>query len=57
MFKDRYRINSPTIAMFLEDGRHVAHMVPEGSIIILDSDSLNEDKLINGSPVGPKSES
>ena len=29
----RYRITNPTIAMILEDGRHVAHTVPSGAII------------------------
>ncbi len=33
MLLGRYRITHPTIALFDEDGRHVAHTVPEGAII------------------------
>ena len=29
MAGDKYRILNPTIALFLEDGRHVAHLVPQ----------------------------
>ena len=46
MPKDKYVIKSPTIALFLEDGRHVAHLVPEGSIIVIESDTFNGDKLV-----------
>jgi len=46
MARDKYRIKSPTIALFLEDGRHVAHMVPAGSVIMVESKTLNADKLI-----------
>jgi uncharacterized protein (AIM24 family) len=33
----RYRITNPTIAVFPEDGRHIAHMVPVGAMISVDS--------------------
>ena len=33
MTTETYLISSPTIALFLEDGRHVAHLVPEGAMI------------------------
>lgn len=46
MAQDQYRIKSPTIALFLEDGRQVAHMVPAGSVITVESKSFNGDKLI-----------
>ena len=46
MARDKYRIKSPTIALFLEDGRHVSHMVPAGSVITVESAALNGDKLI-----------
>ena len=31
---------SPTIALFLEDGRHVAHVVPEGAVITIESETF-----------------
>ena len=40
----KYRINSPTIALFLEDGRQVARAIPTGSIVTVDS--LHGDKLV-----------
>jgi hypothetical protein len=40
----RYRINSPTIALFFEDGRHVAHTIPTG--VIINVDGLDGDKLV-----------
>jgi len=46
MAHDKYRIKSPTIALFLEDGRHVSHMVPAGAVITVDSTTFNGDKLI-----------
>jgi hypothetical protein len=46
MPKDKYRIKSPTIALFLEEGRHVAHMVPEGSVIAIESETFNGDRLV-----------
>ena len=44
--EDRYLIESPTMAMFDEDGRHVSQTVPAGSIIVVDGKTLNGDKLI-----------
>jgi len=32
----RYRITDPTLAMFEEDGRHLARFVPTGAIITVD---------------------
>jgi hypothetical protein len=46
MARDKYRIKSPTIALLFEDGRHVAHMVPPGSVITVESRTFNGDKLI-----------
>ena len=43
---DKYRVKHPTIALFLEDGRHVAHTVPEGSVITVNSETFNGDHLI-----------
>ena len=46
MAGDKYRILNPTIALFLEDGRHVAHLVPAlhrcGP-----TEELNGDRLID----------
>jgi hypothetical protein len=43
----RYRITHPTIALFLEDGSHVARTVPSGTIVTVDSDAFDGDKLVN----------
>jgi len=50
MAGDKYRITSPTIALFLEDGRHVAHMIPKDTIITVQTETFNGDRL--RSPVG-----
>jgi hypothetical protein len=51
----RYRINSPTIALFEEYGRHVANTVPAGAIIDIQGETFNGDKLLevvwDGKPV------
>jgi len=49
MTSERYLICSPTIALFLEDGRHVAHLVPEGAMISIDGKTFNGNKLIEAS--------
>lgn len=46
MTSERYLICSPTIALFLEDGRHVAHLVPEGATIRVDGKTFDGNKLI-----------
>jgi hypothetical protein len=46
MTSETYLISSPTIALFLEDGRHVAHLVPEGSLISTDGQPFNGNKLM-----------
>jgi hypothetical protein len=33
MSAEMFRLNTPTIALFPEGGRQVAHIVPEGSLI------------------------
>jgi hypothetical protein len=42
-----YRIKEPTIALFHEDGRHVAHTVPAGTFIHVDSAAFDGDKLVD----------
>ena len=46
MSQDKYRIDSPTIALFEEDGRHVAHIVPGGSVVVVDSKEFDGNKLM-----------
>jgi hemin uptake protein HemP len=44
---ERYRIMNPTLALLNNDGQHIAHTVPTGAFITLDSsDLLDGDKLI-----------
>jgi hypothetical protein len=45
MYK-RYRLNQATIAMFEDDGCHVAHHVPAGSILMVDG-ALDGNKLMD----------
>ena len=46
MTTETYLISSPTIALVLEDGRHVAHLVPEGSLISTDGKPFNGNRLM-----------
>ena len=46
MTDERYLISSPTIALCLEDGRQVAHTVPEGATITTDGKPFSGNKLI-----------
>jgi hypothetical protein len=50
----RYRITNPTIAVFLEDGRHVAHMVPGGAVVTIDTAALDGDRLVDVTWEGKK---
>jgi hypothetical protein len=42
----RYRVTQPTIALFEEDGRHVANTIPAGVVVEINGDSFNGDKLM-----------
>jgi hypothetical protein len=42
----RYRINSPTMAIFETEGRPVAGTVPEGAVVEIDSSTFEGDRLI-----------
>ena len=43
----KYRINSPTIALFPVNGHHhAAHTVQVGSIVTINDSLLNENKLV-----------
>ncbi len=46
MVYTRYRVNESTMAMFEENGHHVSHPVPAGSIIMVDG-ILDGNKLMN----------
>ena len=43
----RYRITNPTLALFQEDGHHVAHTVPTGAFVTVDSAAFDGEKLVN----------
>ncbi len=44
----RYRILNPTLALFDDDGHQVAHTVPTGAFITVDSVALLDgDKLVD----------
>jgi len=43
----RFRLTNPTLALIHEYGRHVAHTVPTGTIIVVDSDAFDGEKLVN----------
>lgn len=43
----RYRITHPTIALFEEEGRHVARTVPAGVIVTIDSSVFDGNKLMD----------
>ena len=43
----RYRIMNPTIAVIIEEGRHVAHMVPAGAIVTVDGGALDGERLVD----------
>jgi len=42
----KYRIISPTIALFPVDGRHVARTVPGGSVVSIDESLIHQKKLV-----------
>jgi len=44
--QDTYRITSPALALFPEDGRHVAHMIPKGNLVRIESETFNGNKLV-----------
>jgi hypothetical protein len=43
----RYRITSPTLALFEQDGRHIAHTVPTGAIVTVDTNGFDGNKLVS----------
>ena len=45
-YTTKYRINQSTIALFKEEGRHVAHTIPSGSIVLVNPETFNGNKLV-----------
>jgi hypothetical protein len=43
----RYRITNPTIALFHEDGRHVARTVPSGAFIHVETEAIDGNRLVD----------
>lgn len=43
---EKFRMKSPTIALFKEDGREVAHMVPQGATVLVAADKVQKDKFV-----------
>jgi len=52
MAGEKYRIKSPTIALFPEQDCHDGCMVPAGSVITIDSEEVHGDRLVE--VFGPK---
>lgn len=42
----KYRIKTPTMALFLENGRHIPRTVPEGAVVETSSLAFDANKLI-----------
>jgi hypothetical protein len=42
-----YRIKTPTVALFEENGGQVARTVPAGAVISIDSAAFDGEKLVN----------
>ena len=52
MSTDSYRITSPTLTMFLEDGRHVPRLLPKEAIVTIESETFDGNKLVEVSYEG-----
>jgi len=46
MSHDTFRITSPTIILFPEDGRHVSRMISKGELITINTETFNGNKLV-----------
>jgi hypothetical protein len=44
---EKYRITSPTIVWFLQEGDFVSQMIPDGTVITLEGATFNGSKLID----------
>jgi hypothetical protein len=45
MSTDTYLITSPTISMFLQDGRYVSSVLPKGATVTIESETFDGNKL------------
>jgi hypothetical protein len=43
----RYRIHEPTIAMFQEEGQHIARTVASGTVVEVSDGPLDGDRLVD----------
>jgi hypothetical protein len=43
----RYRINDPTIAVFQQEGKHVAHTVASGTVVEVTQGVIDGDRLVD----------
>jgi len=46
MSRDIFRITSPTLVLFLENGGHVARMISKGELVTINSETFNGNKLV-----------
>jgi hypothetical protein len=46
MAVETFRIVSPALVLFLEDGRHVSQMIPRGATVSFDKAALSGNNLI-----------
>jgi hypothetical protein len=44
--QDTYRITSPTVSLFLEDGRHVSRLLHKGALVKIESETFNGNRLV-----------
>jgi hypothetical protein len=42
----KYRISVPTFVLLAEDGRDVAHMVPQGTIVTVEHHPFDGNKMV-----------
>jgi hypothetical protein len=42
-----YRANHPTLALFLEDGRHVARTIPAGARVMVEGESMDSEQVVD----------
>ena len=43
----KYRITSPTLVLIAEDGRHLLHTLPNGSIVKVDLKVFGDGNVVN----------
>ena len=45
MSQDTFRITSPTVVLFLEDGGHVSRMISKGELLTINSETFKEEYM------------